>query len=212
MISKMKRFLIFLFIVMFVTNCTSKQDSSKSERPNIVFTMSDNHVYQVISAYGYGLNETPNIDRLAEEGALFTRSRVTNSICAPSRAVLLTGKHSFINGKVDNKQPFNRDQGNFPKLLQANGYQIATFGKIHLNGLPRGFDYSMVLPGQGQYYNPDFLINGERKSFEGYCTEIITKAFIGWLANKRDKSKTFCNLIHQQAQHKNWLPTPKYLN
>ncbi|MDD3969026.1 MAG: sulfatase-like hydrolase/transferase, partial [Proteiniphilum sp.] len=122
----------------------------KEQRPNIIYIMSDDHAYQAISAYGHGLNQTPNIDRLAEEGALFTRSTVTNSISAPSRAVLLTGKHSFVNGKVDNLQPFNWDQPNFPKLLQANGYQTAMIGKIHLDGIPQGFDYSMVLPGQGE--------------------------------------------------------------
>jgi arylsulfatase A-like enzyme len=102
------------------------------QRPNIIFIMSDDHAYQAISVYGYGLNQTPNIDRLAEEGAIFTRSTVTNSISAPSRDVLLTGKHSFVNGKIDNVRPFNWDQPNFPKLLQANGYQTAMIGKIHL--------------------------------------------------------------------------------
>ena len=139
----------------------------KEQRPNIIYIMSDDHAYQAISAYGHGLNETPNIDRLAEEGAMFTRSTVTNSISAPSRAVLLTGKHSFVNGKVDNLQPFNWDQPNFPKLMQANGYQTAMIGKIHLDGIPQGFDYSMVLPGQGEYYNPDFLIDGKKVRKEG---------------------------------------------
>ena len=174
--------------------------------------MSDDHAYQAISAYGYGLNETPNIDRLAKEGAIFNRACVTNSICAPSRAVMLTGKHSFINGKVDNVQAFNWDQDNFPKELQQAGYQTAMIGKIHLDGLPQGFDFSMVLPGQGQYYNPDFLINGEKKSIEGYCTEIITKTALDWLKNKRDKSKPFCLLYHQKAPHRHWMPAPKYLN
>ena len=146
----------------------------EQQRPNIIFIMSDDHAYQAISAYGHGLNETPNIDRLANEGAMFTRSTVTNSISAPSRAVLLTGKHSFVNGKVDNLQPFDWDQPNFPKLMQANGYQTAMIGKIHLDGIPQGFNYSMVLPGQGEYYNPDFFIDGERVRREGYCTEIVT--------------------------------------
>ena len=117
--------------------------------PNIVFIMSDDHAYQAISAYGHGLNNTPNIDRIAQEGALFQKGFVTNSICAPSRAVMLTGKHSFVNGKVDNIQDFNWDQDNFAKHLQKGGYQTALIGKIHLRGLPQGFDYSAVLPGQG---------------------------------------------------------------
>ncbi|MFA6794868.1 MAG: sulfatase-like hydrolase/transferase, partial [Proteiniphilum sp.] len=130
-----------------LTACQNKNEEPR--QPNIIYIMSDDHAYQAISAYGYGLNRTPNIDRLAKEGALFTRSTVTNSISAPSRAVLLTGKHSFVNGKVDNVQPFDWDQPNFPKLMQANGYQTAMIGKIHLDGIPQGFDFSMVLPGQG---------------------------------------------------------------
>lgn len=201
-----------LFLIPIIVQCSPKQSEVVVEKPNILYIMSDDHAYQAISAYGYGLNETPNIDRLAEEGAIFSRSCVTNSICAPSRAVLLTGKHSFINGKIDNKVPFDWDQENFPKLLQANGYQTAMIGKIHLNGLPQGFDFSMVLPGQGQYYNPDFLINGEKKRIEGYCTEIITEAALDWLKNKRDASKPFCMLYHQKAPHRNWMPAPKYIN
>jgi arylsulfatase A-like enzyme len=173
--------------------------------------MSDDHAYQAISAYGTGLNLTPNIDRLADEGAIFTRATVTNSICAPSRAVMLTGKHSFVNGKVDNIQPFNWDQDNFPKLMQANGYQTAMIGKIHLDGLPQGFDYSMVLPGQGHYYNPDFLVNGERQRFHGYVTEITTEYTLKWLKEQRDQDKPFLLLYHQKAPHRNWQPAPKYL-
>jgi len=174
--------------------------------------MSDDHAYQAISAYGSDLMQTPNIDRLAEEGAIFTRATVTNSICAPSRAVMLTGKHSFKNGKLYNSGPFNWDQPSFPKILQSNGYQTALIGKIHLDGNPQGFDYSMVLPGQGFYYNPDFLINGEMIRIEGYCTEIITEATLNWLKNERDQDKPFCLLYHQKAPHGNWKPAPKYLN
>jgi arylsulfatase A-like enzyme len=193
-----------------LTACQNKNEEPR--QPNIIYIMSDDHAYQAISAYGYGLNRTPNIDRLAKEGALFTRSTVTNSISAPSRAVLLTGKHSFVNGKVDNVQPFDWDQPNFPKLMQANGYQTAMIGKIHLDGIPQGFDFSMVLPGQGQYYNPDFLINGKKIRKEGYCTDIITEATLDWLKNKRDPGKPFCVLYHQKAPHRNWQPAPEYLN
>lgn len=193
-----------------LTACQNKNEEPR--QPNIIYIMSDDHAYQAISAYGYGLNRTPNIDRLAKEGALFTRSTVTNSISAPSRAVLLTGKHSFVNGKVDNVQPFDWDQPNFPKLMQANGYQTAMIGKIHLDGIPQGFDFSMVLPGQGQYYNPDFLINGKKIRKEGYCTDIITEATLDWLKNKRDPEKPFCVLYHQKAPHRNWQPAPEYLN
>ncbi|VAW24828.1 Arylsulfatase [hydrothermal vent metagenome] len=199
-----------LAIGLILVSCSVKKEVQ--EKPNILFIMSDDHAYQAISAYGYGLNETPNIDRIAEGGAIFTRACVSNSICAPSRAVLLTGKHSFKNGKVDNVQPFNWDQENFPKILRANGYQTAIVGKIHLDGIPQGFDFSMVLQGQGSYYNPDFFINGKKKRIEGYCTEIITETTLDWLQNKRDKTKPFCLLYNQKAPHRNWLPAPKYVN
>src|SRR5512135_2269102 len=114
--------LVILFFAITISGC-NKVDKQQIQKPNILYIMSDDHAYQAISAYGFGLNETPNIDRLAKEGAIFTRACVTNSICAPSRAVLLTGKHSFMNGKVDNLMPFDWNQPNFPKLMQANGYQ-----------------------------------------------------------------------------------------
>ena len=207
---KLKRIrVIVAFLPIIILFACDKQEQKKP--PNIVYIMSDDHAYQAISAYGNSYNQTPNIDRIAKEGAIFTRACVTNSICAPSRAVLLTGKHSFVNGKVDNVQPFNWDQDNFPKLLQKNGYQTAMIGKIHLDGIPQGFDFSMVLPGQGHYYNPDFLIDGERVRKEGYCTEIITETALDWLENKRDKEKPFLLLYHQKAPHRNWKPAPKYL-
>lgn len=182
------------------------------QRPNILFIMSDDHAYQAISAYGSGLNSTPNIDRIAKEGAIFTRAFVTNSICAPSRAVMLTGKFSHLNGKIDNRVPFNWNQLNFPMLLQQNGYQTALIGKIHLEGIPKGFDYSNVLPGQGSYYNPDFIENGVRKRYPGYVTTLTTEFALNWLDKQRDKSKPFCLLYHQKAPHRNWLPEEKYLN
>ena len=208
-------YLILLIVGLLIAGATAYSPQVNAQAtdqpPNIVFIMSDDHAYQAISAYGHGLNRTPNIDRIAQEGAIFTRACVTNSICAPSRAVMLTGKHSFINGKVDNVQPFNWDQDNFPKLLQANGYQTALIGKIHLDGLPQGFDYSMVLPGQGHYYNPDFLVNGEKQRFEGYVTDITTEETLKWLKETRDPDKPFCLLYHQKAPHRNWKPGPKYL-
>jgi arylsulfatase A-like enzyme len=200
-----------VFILAWALSGCNNPDKKKDGPPNIVFIMSDDHAFQAISAYGHNLNKTPNIDRLADEGAIFTKSYVTNSICAPSRAVFLTGKHSFKNGKVDNVQPFDWDQDNFAKLLQANGYQTALVGKIHLDGLPQGFDYSMVLPGQGHYYNPDFLVNGERQRFEGHVTEITTEYALKWLDEMRDKDKPFCLLYQQKAPHRNWQPAPKYL-
>ena len=204
----MKKFLFLSLLTFCFLGCNQKENTP----PNIVFIMSDDHAYQAISAYGHQLNQTPNIDRIAEEGALFKKAFVTNSICAPSRAVMLTGKHSFVNGKVDNMQDFNWDQDNFAKHLQKAGYQTAMVGKIHLRGLPQGFDYSAVLPGQGHYYNPDFIINGVKERIEGYVTSITTQLSLDWLKNKRDKNKPFLLLYHQKAPHRNWQPEEKYLS
>ncbi|MDG1023930.1 MAG: sulfatase [Flavobacteriaceae bacterium] len=202
----LKKIFILAISILFFASC-----DKKNPPPNIVFIMSDDHAYQAISAYGHGLNNTPNIDRIANEGARFDKGFVTNSICAPSRAVMLTGKHSFVNGKVDNIQDFNWDQDNFAKQLQTAGYQTAMVGKIHLRGLPQGFDYSAVLPGQGHYYNPDFLIDGIKKRINGYVTTITTQLSLDWLKNKRDPNKPFLLLYHQKAPHRNWKPEEKYL-
>lgn len=209
--NKIATFYYMLFCAFLLASCADEEPVQEETPPNILFIMSDDHAFQAISAYGQNLNHTPNIDRIAKEGAIFTRATVTNSICAPSRAVMLTGKHSFINGKVDNVQPFDWEQDNFPKLLQSNGYQTALIGKIHLDGLPTGFDHSMVLKGQGHYYNPDFQVNGEMQRFEGYVTDLTTEFALDWLDNKRDKTKPFCLLYHQKAPHRNWKPSPRYL-
>ncbi len=200
------------FLTLLFTSCQTKvNDRITDQPPNIVFIMSDDHAYQAISAYGYGLNNTPNIDRIGKEGAIFNRFFVTNSICAPSRAVMLTGKHSHINGKVDNISPFNWNQDNFAKTLQGAGYETALIGKIHLDGRPQGFDYSNVLPGQGQYYSPDFIENGVKKTIPGYVTQITTDLALNWLSEKRDSSKPFLMLYHQKAPHRTWMPEEKYL-
>ncbi|MCG8580123.1 MAG: sulfatase, partial [Bacteroidales bacterium] len=205
----LKQSLFLVLLMSLLAGCTSGT-KEQADRPNIIFIMSDDHAYQAISAYGYELNHTPNIDRLASEGAIFNRAYVSNSICAPSRAVMLTGKHSFVNGKVDNMQPFDWEQDNFAKQLQHAGYQTAMVGKIHLHGLPQGFDYSNVLPGQGHYYNPDFIENGEKKRYEGYCTTITTQIALDWLKNKREMDKPFLLLYHQKAPHRSWMPEKKY--
>src|SRR5678815_260241 len=127
--------------------------ANQTSRPNIIYIMSDDHAYQAISAYGYGLNQTPNIDKLANQGMLFTRAFVTNSICGPSRAVMLTGKHSHINGFKDNHSTFDGSQQTVAKLMHDNGYTTAVIGKWHLISDPQGFDYWNIVPGQGEYYN-----------------------------------------------------------
>ena len=119
--------------------------------------MSDDHAYQAISAYSNSLTQTPNIDRIANEGMIFSNACVTNSICAPSRAVILTGKHSHLNGKIDNHAKFDDSQLTFPQLFQKNGYQTAMFGKLHFGNNPKGVDDFLILPGQGDYINPRFI-------------------------------------------------------
>ncbi len=150
--------------------------------PNIVFVFSDDHAVQAIGAYGSKINQTPNIDRLAAEGAVFTNSFCANSLCGPSRACILTGKHSHRNGFFRNGNRFNASQTTFPPLLQRAGYQTALVGKWHLGTDPVGFDYWEILPGQGSYYNPDFVqMDGTRVRREGYCTDIVTDRSIEWL-------------------------------
>lgn len=174
-------------------------------RPNIIFILSDDHAYQAISAYGSRLVTTPNIDRIAKEGALFTRAMVTNSICGPSRASLLTGKYSHKNGYTLNEQRFDTRQPVFPELMRDSGYQTAWIGKWHLGALPRGFDYFRILNGQGQYYNPDLIGPHDTTRMEGYVTNIITQLTEEWL-NGRDTTRPFCLIVGEKATHREWLP------
>ena len=184
-----------------------------SERPNIVFIFTDDHAYQAISAYGSMINHTPHLDRIAREGMRFDRALVTNSICAPSRAVILTGKYSHLNGVLDNRLRFDGSQPTFPKLLQAAGYQTAIFGKWHLKTAPTGFDAWEVLPGQGDYYNPDMRVGPDdtRRRHEGYVTDIITDLSLEWLKQRRDPGKPFVLMTQHKAPHRNWMPSPEHL-
>lgn len=203
---------IFLntFLSVLAISCTNDQSENIVKRPNIIFIMSDDHAYQAISAYNSGLIETPNIDKIANQGIKFNKSFVTNSICAPSRAVILTGKFSHLNGVPGNAQKFNGNQQTFPKILQQNGYQTAMIGKWHLKSHPTGFDYWNILPGQGDYYNPDFIKLGKDTVYNGYVTDVITELSIDWL-NNRDENKPFCLLMHHKAPHRSWMPAIKNL-
>ena len=193
---------------------------AKDQRPNILFIFADDHAYQAIGCYGSKVNKTPNLDRIANEGMRFDRCFVTNSICGPSRAVILTGKYSHLNGFVRNGNTFNGKQQNVAKLLGKAGYQTALVGKWHLKSEPTGFDYYHRLIGQGPYYNPTMRTNeGEvgPKGFRdvkhtGYTTEIITDLALNWLQQDRDQEKSFLLMYQHKAPHRNWQPGPKQLS
>src|SRR5690606_27286063 len=181
-----------------------------TQKPNIVFIMSDDHAYQAISAYSEKLIKTPAIDRIAKEGVIFKKGYVTNSICSPSRAVILTGKYSHVNGLRDNTSEFDGSQQTLPKILQQHGYRTAVVGKWHLFSDPTGFNYWNVLPDQGEYYNPDFIEMGKDTVYSGYVTDIITNIALDWV--KSNKDETFCLFLYHKAPHRNWMPDLKYLD
>jgi arylsulfatase A-like enzyme len=179
--------------------------------------MSDDHAYQAVSAYGGILKElaaTPNIDRIAREGIRFDRCLVTNSISGPCRAVILTGKYSHLNGFVKNEgqAPFDGSQQTFPKLLQKAGYSTAIIGKWHLISDPTGFDHWEILPGQGSYYNPEFISKDGRHVEKGYVTELITDKCIDWIKENKDSGKPFMLMMHHKAPHREWQPGPYELS
>ncbi len=201
------RFLLLLLLVT-ASACTSGDRAAK--RPNIIFIFTDDHTAAALSAYGSAVNVTPNLDRIAQEGMRFDQCLVTNSICAPSRAVILTGKHSHINGQLTNGNRFDGAQQTFPKLLQTAGYQTGIIGKWHLRSEPTGFDHWQVLIGQGPYYNPRFLIPGDTIRIEGYTTNIITDLALDWLENGRDVTKPFMLMYQHKAPHREWHPGPDH--
>lgn len=187
--------------------CQDKKQEPGQRPFNIVYIMTDDHTAQMMSCYDTRYAETPNLDRIARDGVLFTNSFVANSLSGPSRACMITGKHSHKNGFYDNTHcKFDASQQTFPKLLQNAGYETALIGKWHLETLPTGFDHWEILPGQGSYYNPDFITQqNDTVQIHGYLTDIITDKSIEWMENGRDKTKPFCILIHHKAQHRNWM-------
>ncbi len=206
----MLRAMLILFLIILYIGCqVNIEESATSKRLNIIFIMSDDHAEQAISCYGSKLIQTPNIDRIANEGIRFNNGFVTNSICAPSRAVLLTGKYSHLNGLRDNRDHFDGSQVTFPKLLQQADYYTSIVGKWHLKTTPTGFDHWNVLVGQGSYYNPVMVQNGDTSRHIGYTTDLITDFAIESL-EKRDSTKPFCLLYHHKAPHRNWMPDPKH--
>ncbi len=210
----MKRFslLVLLALLALVPAAPLQaQRAADTQQPNIIVIFMDDQAYQSISAYG-SFNQTPNIDRIANEGMRFDRCLVTNSICGPSRATLLTGKYSHLNGKRNNHDRFDNSQQTYPKLLQKVGYQTAMIGKWHLDGHPQGYDHWVILPGQGDYYNPDFISAKGNFRVEGYVTDIVTDMAIDWIENQRDPNKPFMINYHHKAPHRTWMPGPDQLH
>ena len=182
------------------------------KQPNILFIMADDHASKAISSYGGGINHTPNIDRIAHEGMRFDHCYVTNSICTPSRATILTGTYNHVNAVTTLETPINNRLPNVAKHLKTGGYQTAIIGKWHLGEgkahEPSGFDFWSVLPGQGDYFDPLFIEMGESLTEEGYITDIITDKSLDWLS-KADKQKPFFLMCHHKAPHREWEPHPK---
>ncbi len=209
-----------LYLMGLASLLSCQKEETKADKPlNIVYIMSDDHAQQMISCYDSPYIETPNIDKLAKDGVRFTESFVANSLSGPSRACMLTGKHSHLNGKKNNEHSsqFDQNQQTMPKLLQTGGYQTALFGKLHLDGIPQGFDKWFMLPGQGDYYDPHFITPSEDGAkldtlqVQGYVTDIITDKSLEWLEHERDKSKPFALFIHHKATHRNWMADTKDL-
>ena len=197
-----------------LSSCASNK-TVQIERPNIIHIMTDDHAFQALSAYGGAISKlapTPNIDRIAQNGMIFQRAYVENSISAPSRATLLTGLYSHEHGQEILTNGFKPDNVCFPELLQQAGYQTAIVGKWHLQIEPKGFDYYKVLKNQGDYYNPEFTTKGDYGNYvreEGYVTTLTTDYAIDWLEH-RDPKKPFCLMVHHKAPHRNFMPEPKY--
>ena len=196
---------LWLLVLVAVSSAlNSMAQASDVQRPNIIFIFSDDHAQHAISAYGSKVNQTPHLDRLAAQGARFSNSFVTNSICTPSRATLLTGQYSHMNG-VPVFNQFDGSRDHVAKRLQNAGYHTGIIGKWHLGSDPTGFDQWIVLPGQGAYWNPDFLTQAGKVKIEGHCTDITTDLGIEFIKN-RPSDKPFFLMLHQKAPHREWDP------
>lgn len=201
-------------ILALSSSCVGATKGGGADRPNILFIMSDDHALAAISAYGEELSkyvQTPNIDRIADEGALLRANYCCNSISGPSRAAVMTGLHSHSNGFMRNGQTYNGDQEQIQKILRREGYQTALIGKWHLNTAPQGFDYWTILNDQGEYYNPDFITERDTTLHIGYTTDLITEKTIGWL-EQRDRTKPFYMMMNHKACHRNWWPAERHYN
>lgn len=196
---------------IFFSPAEAQSSSAKKKQPNILLIISDDHAVNALGIKGKSINHLPRIDKLAREGMVFDRSYCCNSICGPSRAAILTGRHSHKNGFVSHVwNRFDHSQPTYAKLLQANGYQTGYIGKWHLNSDPVGFDYWDILPGQGTYYSPDFYGSKGNRRIPGYATDIITDLALDWLKN-RNKDKPFMLVVGHKAPHRAWLPAVRHL-
>lgn len=202
--------LFYILLMLFVIVGCKTEQKQPVQRPNIIMIMTDDHAKNAVGAYGSKLIKTPNIDRLGNEGIRFENAFVTNALCGPSRAVILTGKYSHINGFRDNNDKFDNTQITLPKILQQAGYYTAVVGKWHLVTKPTGFDYWNILIDQGTYYNPDLVQMGDTIRKEGYTTDIVTDLALQTL-DARPADKPFCLMLHQKAPHRNWMPNLKDL-
>ncbi|MBT8401042.1 MAG: sulfatase [Rhodothermia bacterium] len=182
------------------------------ERPNIIFIFADDHAAHAVSAYGSKINTTPNLDRLETEGMLFENAFVTNSICGPSRATVLTGQFGHLNGVPTNRDTLHSTRLTFPKLLQQSGYSTAVIGKWHLKVAPAGFDHYEVLRGQGPYYNPTLYSQSDTTEHVGYSTDIITDRALNWIESVRSSPQPFLLMYQFNATHRWWDPGPDHLN
>jgi arylsulfatase A-like enzyme len=200
-----------LLLLFFIASVSVAQTRNTVRKPNIIFIMSDDHAYQALSAYGSKLISTPNIDRIAKEGMLMKEAAVTNSVCSPSRAVILTGKYSHMNGMKDNGTYFNGTQQTLPKIFRQHGYRTAIVGKWHLFSTPTGFDHWNILPDQGNYYNPKFIKDGKDTVYHGYVTDVITDMALSWMDKNKDEAPFFL-MLHHKAPHRNVMPPLKYLD
>lgn len=196
-----------------LSSCASDESKkNEAEALNIIYIMTDDHTRQMMSSYDQRHIQTPNLDRISDEGVIFSNAFVANSISGPSRACLLTGKHSHKNGKLDNFTRFDGSQQTVQELLQGAGYQTAMIGKWHLDSEPTHFDHWEILPGQGSYYNPEFIVPEGRVKYDGYVTNIITDLGLNWIEKERDKSKPFALFLHHKAVHRNWMADTLHLN
>jgi len=205
--TNVRRLIGLAALTVFALAC----DDDGAGPPNILFVFADDHAAHAIGAYGSRINQTPNIDRLASEGMLFRNAFVTNSICAPSRATILTGQFSHLNGVLTNVEAFDTTKVTFPALLRQAGYQTAVIGKWHLKSRPQGFDHYEVLRGQGPYYNPLLLTETDSVRYAGYTTDILTDRVLDWLEHGRDAERPFLVMYQHKAPHRNWQPGPDHL-